>query len=320
MSLSDRDKEVIVAIQHRANVPFPRIARLLKVREHTIRYAVEKLEARKIIMGRSPFINVYPLGYTDFQLFFVLREPDVETRDKIIQALVKSRTISWVAKLGGDFDYGISILAKRVEDAGLLLEKLAQRFGDVLADRALIVRRTFHAFVRKYLAPHVTQWPEMYFGAQAELASIDDLDHRILSLIANQGMESHREIGRLLSIPHTTVSRRLESLEERKLISGYIYRFDLSSLGNNAYRIMLVSRGLSPAFTKELYDFCKQHPYILRFMTTMGAWDYEMDVEVESPEDVTKITDALRARFSERLHSLHTTQIFRHLKYSSYPF
>ena len=68
-----------------------------------------------------------------------------------------------------------------------------------------------------------------------------------------------------------------------------------------------------------LYAFAKHHPNVLRFMETMGAWDYEMEVEVPFAEDITGIVKELHTRFGSELQGIQLLQIFRHLKYSSYP-
>ena len=87
-----------------------------------------------------------------------------------------------------------------------------------------------------------------------------------------------------------------------------------------SYRLLLATRGMSSELSSRLYNFAKEHPRILHYIECMGAWDYEMGVEVERSSDVTDIIRSLYEEFGAELQSIKFLQIFKHLKYAAYPF
>jgi hypothetical protein len=51
----------------------------------------------------------------------------------------------------------------------------------------------------------------------------------------------------------------------------------------------------------------------------MGEWDFEMDIEVETPAHAGLICDQLRARFSDEITDLKIEPILCELKVACFP-
>lgn len=319
LSLSEKQRKILSAIEHREREPISVIRKITGYKEHTVRYCINMLIKDGAIVGRAPFINIYPLGYTVFTLFFSLSTAKEKEREQVLQGIIQSKYVSWVAKLGGDYQYGVAVSAKHIEEVLNSFKQFSDKFGAVFFDKSLSVHVRFVAFGRRYLAPTLSKGPVLMHGGYKNIVNIDAVEHKILVGLSNLSYSSHRELSKQLNIPSATLDRRIKDLEEKGIIVGYIYRFNLAALGMQNYRIMIYSRNISASFGERLKRFAETHPHVLHFIECLGSWDYELGVEVKHAENVTEIIKDLYVNFPDDILSIKLVQIFRHLKYSSYP-
>lgn len=320
MKLLPRQRDILAAIEHRASNPLATIRKLTGCRDHTIQYEIAKLTENGTIVGRSPFINFYPLGFTDFTLFFSIAAEKARVRDSLLSHLLSEPTIQWVGSLGGDFQFGAAVCAKRAEDALLLFQNIFNKFENVFFEKSFVVRVNFIAFGRKYLSSRKITPVVLKNCWTGQSYKTDATDHKILSVMSQNSYSSYRDLARQCGIPPSTVERRIRALKEADVLGGEIYRYNLSRFGAHTYRILLYARGVNQKLSKDLFLFAKKHSRVIHFIECLGSWDYELGVEVDHPLDVTEIVQQVSALFGPYLNGVKLLQIFRHLKFTSYPF
>ncbi len=321
MRISEKERTILACIEHQAEQSIKETQKQTGLRAHTISYSLNRLKTKGIILGKAPFINLYPLGLTDYTIYFSLPSNSKNSSQNFFDCLMNSPGVSWLAKLGGEFQVGIAICARRIEEVSKLLNEISKNFGNVFYQKSISVRVSFYAFGRKYLRSKSNS-PNILRSGLFEYSDVEigEIDHRILSGISNMEFTSQREAARKLGIPISTFQRKIQTLEASGIIEGYIYRLNFSKLNVQTYRFLIYARGINLSLTKRLYEFSKKHPQILHFIECLGAWDYEIGVEVEHSEDATNITQSLYEHFGSEFNSIKTLQIYRHMKYSSYPF
>lgn len=321
MKLSDKERIVLACVEHRANEQITVLQKKTKLRIHTIRYCLSSLLRRGAIIGKAPFINLYPLGYTDYTIYFSISTKTKHSIQQLFTLLQSKKSVSWLAQLGGEYQIGIALCAKRVEETAALLDNISSKYGEIFFRKSISVRLGFTAFGRKYLwsRPDAHKELRVYRNSESDY-SIDEVDHQILSAMSNRQYESIRDLARLIQIPATTTERRIDRLEEIGVIEGYIYRLRLAQFGAQTYRLLIYTKGLEKGFTGRFYKFCAEHPNILHLFECLGAWDFEVGIEVYSSEAATEVVQDLYQKFSDTLSEVKMLQIFKHLKYSGYPF
>jgi hypothetical protein len=66
--------------------------------------------------------------------------------------------------------------------------------------------------------------------------------------------------------------------------------------------------------------YCRSAPHAVLFMECIGEWDYEIDVEVQSPNEIAAITRKLFEVCGGDLRRVQTLSELEDLKFSLYPF
>jgi len=297
--ISKEERSIIAAIELQGRVPLTVIAKQLKQKIPTLRRRLESLRRQEILQAKRAYINLYPLGYINYILYFSL-SAKIDS-SKLIQTLKEEPSVTWLCEVGGDFQYGVSIAAKDPFFVSDFIEKLDNAYPSLIYDKILSTRLSIRTWSRKYLSSKKINEISLFQGPYT-ICQIDRIDEEIIEVIAVQQDSSDRELSKLLSIPVTTFHRRIKNLEQKKIITGYQYLFSPDKLNISSYRFLLETRSSGVAFRKELLDFSASHLYVHKFVHCLGAWDFELEVDVKDVSAVgsirTEILDAFGSKIS----------------------
>lgn len=308
MRLTDRQKEILCCIEHRAQEPIKAISSLVGLREHTVRNEIEMMQKAGIITQKRAFVNFYPLGIFDLTLYFSLNPAASIKEDVLVQALSKEPAIAWVASLGGEYQYSCALYCKSFEEAHKILERITSKFENIFADKTISLRSKLLSYGRKYLAPNF-RGPVLSFESLKSPIEIDEIDRVIINEVGYRPFDSIREISRKLQLPPATLTRRFGALQEQGIIKGYKYHFNIASLNATQYRLFVQTRGATPNLTAKFEKFCNAQPNITHFIECIGTWDYEIGIEVTELESMNEILSAVFACGGSALAKVSSVQV-----------
>lgn len=318
MNLSAADKEILFHAQLRADASAAEIGRHSGHREHTVRYTLDRMKENGVAVP-FPFINVYPLGFEQYGIFFSLAAP-TSRREQVLKTLMTSERVAWILELGGDYQYGVAVYARRSSEVAAFLEELSERFGQIFYEKSIATRVSWELFPRRYLTKKRVGRATMRCGDTGTQVAIQELDHRILQGLTIHRFSSYRELARLLEIPHTTLSYRLRTLAEKGVIAGMALGLDVTKLGMQPYRLLLYVTKLGTGIRRELRRYCAEQQNVFALIECLGSWDFELKVEVDSPADLISVTNSLYDRFGNDLHTIKVLSVLRTRKLAFYPF
>ncbi|MCB0354713.1 MAG: Lrp/AsnC family transcriptional regulator [Bdellovibrionales bacterium] len=319
MRLSDKERLILHAAQLEAKATAKALSKATGFREHTVRYCLSSLRQRGVL-EYVPFINVYPLGFTQFGLFFSLASERADSNAELLDFLSRSEYVSFIVQVGGDFQYGISVCTRDIFGLSAFLKLLASRFGNLFFSKAVAARERLTDFSMKYLSPRSKEIRELSWGNSPFQQSFDETDHKILRA-ANEGeFQSMRELAKRAGLGQSLVEQRFRRLEKDGVIVGHHYVVRTDKLGIQSFYLLIDSKGLRPNLSEDLFKFAREHPNIIFFVECLGSWDFEMGIEVEDPQDAVRLKQALTDKFGDSLNSIKLLFVFRYHKVSKYPF
>jgi DNA-binding Lrp family transcriptional regulator len=242
------------------------------------------------------------------------------SKESLISYLVSSELVSWLGLLGGDFQCGVSICVRTVPELSEFLTKLGDKFGGIFFEKSIAVLSRLYHFRMKYLSPRKGPVDYLEIGGTPSRFKGDELDHKILSTLVKSSSPTRREVAAKLGIPHSTVDYRIARMEKERVIVGHTYLANTSAFGVHMYLLVLYVKTVDEKFKRSLFDFCAKHQNVNFLIEYLGAWDYEIGVEVENAKDILTITEQVYASFAEMLNTVKVLQVFDYPKVSKYPF
>jgi len=126
--------------------------------------------------------------------------------------------------------------------------------------------------------------------------ALDDIDHRILTLLTDEGRISYADLAQRVGLTGPSVADRIRRLESTGILRGFTARLDGPALGLTltAFIAVTLEPGSDAAdFTEALHTM----PEVLECHHTAGADDYLLKVCVPG-------TSGLEDLISERLKKL----------------
>ena len=123
--------------------------------------------------------------------------------------------------------------------------------------------------------------------------NLDDLDHRILDLLVEDGRRSASEIGRLINLSPAAAKRRIDRLESAGYIRGYTAILDHKKLGQRleAFAELRFAPGTQVADIDHALD---DLPELVESFTVAGDPDALVRLRVTDVDHLKRVIDRIR--------------------------
>ena len=122
------------------------------------------------------------------------------------------------------------------------------------------------------------------------IAEIDDLDHRILAVLATDGRISMTALGQTVGLSKTPVTARVRRLAALGVITGYRAELSASKLG--LAHIAFLEVRLSDTREQALHDFntaVREIPEVEACHMIAGGFDYLLKVRTRDINDYRRV-------------------------------
>lgn len=316
--LSTAERKVLSAIQMDWRLDVPEIVRATGLRSHAVTYALKRLREKKIM---RPFVmyNIHALGLTDYCVFFNVQGAGKRVRDKVIQYAVESPQTGYVAELSGRYQYTASIMAASIFEVEAFFDGLTKRIERPALDMSFCIRAVWSVLPIKYLDPIGQKLNPMTRTQNGISATTDSIDEKILTLLSRNPSISSAKLAAAVGMPYSTLRYRIDSLVKRGVIVGFPHAIDGARLGRHPFRVLLVARGIDTAFRRELFQFATAHPLCTMFVRCLGAWDFELNYDLEALAQGGEMVQELYDRFGPYIQSTSTVSELAILKAHEWP-
>lgn len=309
MKLTDQQRKILCAVQFHADAPVSFVRKKTGFRDHTIHYHLNRFKEEELIR-RAALINVFTLGYSQYEVYFSIAAKESTARDGVMAFCKESPRIALYAELGGRYQYSMTVVAKSGQEMSTFLEELTTRFGNIFVKKSVALVVSFNLFRKKYLVPRTSWFDSLALTDTGTRVELDELDRKILNVLFGAGQESIESVARTIREPRSTIDLRLKKLEERGVIAGYIYLINAPKFGILTYRLLISASGMAEGLREKLLTHCSKQPNIVNMSCCLGAWDYELTVEVEEPLTVVRVTEGIYSAFPNSISEIEILPVF----------
>ena len=123
---------------------------------------------------------------------------------------------------------------------------------------------------------------------------MEDLDQRIVSLLAADGRMSFTDLGKATGLSTSAVHQRVKRLEQRGLISGYGAWLDHAQLGKPLTAFISI-RPIDPSQPDDSPERLREIVEIESCWSVAGDESYILKVRVATPTDLEALLARVRA-------------------------
>jgi len=310
MKLDANTRLVLYWIEMNAAASIPSIARSLKLREGLVRYQISLLKDRGILKRKRTFINSSVLGYSNYVVYFSLGFGG--NQEKFLSSLSSHPQVWWMAEIGGNYQYAVSMSALSIHEIIEAFEKITDKHNVCITKKEISIRIGVDRFSRKYLVHNPKNIRTFHLGKTSDEIVVDQIDKKVLRTLSYRDEMSQRELAQKENIPLATFERRLKNLEINGIIQGYFYETDLSSLGVQQYVFLLETKGFSKEFADKIYDFSQKHSLVRKLVSCVGRWDYELEINITNYSEIKLFRNDLCSNFDNEIADISMYPLIKH--------
>ncbi|NNG19174.1 Lrp/AsnC family transcriptional regulator [Naumannella sp. ID2617S] len=134
---------------------------------------------------------------------------------------------------------------------------------------------------------------------------MEEMDRKILSLLARDGRISYTDIGRETGLSTSAAQQRVRRLEQRGVITGYTAQVDPVALGH-LITAFIALRPLDIAEADSIPERLKPLPEVVSCYTVAGEASHLIMVHCNTPAELERLLSGIRT--TARV-STHTTLV-----------
>lgn len=313
LSLTERDRDVLSLIQSMASLSVAEIAKSLSLRTHVVRRSIEQLRSAQAIVPYVP-INTAALGLSEYHVFLSGIGYFCSSMRAVIKKVVAHDFVPFASEHAGQFQF--SVWARSPNELGDLLDGILKDLP-VGVSKTVTLRRFYHSFAAGALTPRST--PDYALGVFGDIATIDEVDHKILRAISSANALSGADIGRAIGMPASTVDYRVRRLQREGIVFEPRYTVNQERLGLERFYVRLKVR--SPADVRDmLIQLACKTPEIASIAETIGAWDFELCIVMRTAFQTNEVLARIAGALGKDYVQMDAYPHINYLKIVNYPF
>ncbi|MFH1308321.1 MAG: Lrp/AsnC family transcriptional regulator [archaeon] len=318
--LDKRDIKILAELDSNARQSNNQIGRKIGLSKEVVKYRIDKLIEKGIILRFHTIINYFKLGVVKFKLYLRFTNADKEKADEIAKYFCNHKKTEWVALTTGRWDLIVGFLVRNVNELDDEVQTVLNKFSKFIQEKSITTTIYLSHQKREFLKNKKKEISKIvYHTTKDEQEKADELDLGLIKIIANNARIPLVEISQKIKATPRIVQYRIKELEKKKIIL--------------AYRAHLNPRAMKRIFCKLIiYLANSPHERLSKFMNyistiqgavwpqrVIGEWDIEIDFELESYDKFQEIILDLKEKFPDIVKNHDFCIVSREFKLDLFP-
>ncbi len=321
LKLDLKDRKILYQLDINSRQSNSEIAKKVGLSKQVVGFRIKRLVKEKIISFFYSVIDISKLGFTVHKNFLRLQNMDRNKENELIEFLKNHPNVVWMASCDGKFDLAFGTWAKDMGFLDKTITELNKKFGEYIAERqiATIIRGEY--FIRDYIIDkkEPSDYRESFFGAVPSPVKIDENDWKILIKLGENSRDTAVDIAKEVKLGAEAVGGRIRKLERSGIIRHYNIVPNESKYPYLHYKVLIGFRNITEQRERALKEYCRTNPNIVYIVKSLGPWEFEIDLEVNSAEQFREIMMDIKSEFNDILKDYSALHIYQVHKYNFCP-
>jgi len=303
-----KDRKILYELDIDSRQSFSKIGKKVGLHRNNVLYRVDKLKEMGIIKKFYTFIDANKLGYTGFRVYLNYQYATPEIEKEIVDFCVRDKYTWWVisGSLHQNCQLSLLIWVKDINDFHVFWEKLLLKYRYYIKNHIVAIYLQLSEYELSFLCHKKSKSDRKKFDVSSggKNISIDDIDYKILRLIASNARIPTIEIAKNLGLTAGPVNNRIKKLIKSGVIRGFRVDIDFSKIG---YKLCKVDINLLD-YKKRKYiiNYVKSNPHFKYIAKSLGFVDLELGFIVENINQFNQILEDITIKFSKYIKDYNT--------------
>ncbi len=305
------DRKILHQLDKGSRTSYSAIAKRLKTSPQVVKYRVENLYTRGILLYCWPMVEYRGIGYFFGLHFIKLQNMNPKKEEELYDYLNSHKNIPIIMRSQGYVDLIIAIDGNGIHQLSEIVRELQNKFSELFVEWDTVIPIGFSRFDRNYLVGKEEITPDVAFTGAPKKMAVDETDRKILSMLNYNARVSTREIAEKVGISYESALKRIRTMEKVGVIQAYTILPDHLKLGYPRYRTLVKFKNLNEQEERKFFTYCNLHPNIVHHLKVLGNWDLVIDIEVENMEKLREIIMDIKFKFSNVVQAVEPNYVYK---------
>jgi len=320
-TLDVKDQKIIAELDKNSRQSNSQIGKKVRLSKEVIKYHIDSLVERGVILRFHTATNYFKLGISKFKLYLRLKNANKEKIDEMGNYFEKNDKTEWVVHTTGRWDFIIGFLVKNVNEFDDEVRKIMNKFSKYIHEKAVTTTLYLAHHIREFLESGGKQQTQkiVYHTSKDKQEKIDEIDEKIIKLIANNARLPVVEIAKRLKVTPRIVQYRLKDMEKKGIILAYKVQLDPRKMGRIFCKMIIYLANTTQENIDKFIDYASSLPGAVWPQRVMGTWDFELDFEIQDYDTFQGIILDLKEKFPNIITNHEFCIVSEEFKLDFYP-
>lgn len=319
--LDNFDLKILAELEKNSRQPLSSIGKNIKTSQQVMSYRLQNLEKNKVILGYYTVINFVKLGYTSYRTMIKLTNISSDFLNEITTFFKQNKNISYLAETTGEWDLIIDYMGKNVVQYYCFIKELKNKYPNNIKETEILTTLENIYFGRDYFLNKYREIKTKSFICSEDLVplKLNKIDLKILSIISQNARLGSVEISKQINSSPNKVIYRIKNLLDKNIIEAFKIHLNLDKLKRQGYKSLIKFNTITEDKENELIEFLQNNLFVYDITKVIGYWDFEIDYEVKTNDEMVYFTKNLRERYNGIIKEIQTVRIYKEHIYNYFP-
>jgi DNA-binding Lrp family transcriptional regulator len=307
--LKDAERKIIAELDGQSRTSINNLARKLKISKDGVNYRLKRLFNEKIVTRCFAEVNVAKLGLIIGKVALQFQNLDENKSDEIFDYLKNLPNVPWVTYCSGRWDCIFGLFVKDIYETRDILNNLSEKFGKFILSKEVLIEPEYSIISRGWLVKGHHRTIAKIGGKVENL--VDNLDIKIINSLAENCRIPILDMAIKFKQSSNTIINRIKNLEKKGIIQNYFIGLNLAKIGMEFCKAFVYLQNPAKEEYRDLVNYCLSHPNVTAISNMVGAWEMEIEMEVNNFDEFYKVMNEIKTRFKHVIRSYEAVAITR---------
>jgi len=223
------------------------------------------------------------------------------------------------ASCSGKWDIIFGYNVKSVYEFDKAVKEFEEKFSQYVANEETAISLWVPHWRKEYLLENKQHTPYIQQGGNPGNYTLDNMDEEIIKLLVNNARMSVVDIAEKLNTTARIINYRIKKLKKDKIILMNRFFLNLEELNWNFCKAIIKFKNLNKQRYNQFLEYCSQLKNLTYIINSVGAWDVELDFEIEDFNKFNNIMLDIRDKFADIIKNYDFVIVLNEDKLDYYP-
>jgi len=299
IKIDKKDRKILYQLDVNSRESLAQIGKKVGLPKNVVAYRINRLRDEEIIKNFYTVIDASKLGYISLRFYLTFQYTTSEIEKEIIDYFVKNKHTYWIGAIEGRFDLVIIMWVKDLNDFYSFWEETLKRYRDYFEDQKFSIYIQLLHYRYSYLLDEKVDRTKFEITGGGKQVKIDDVDFKILKIIASNARIPTTEISKKLHVSTTVVKYRIKKLIKAGVIQGFRTNIDFEKLGYQFFKVDIDFKDYKKR--EAIVNYIKSNPYLIYIDKSAGHADLEIEFHLEGLNHLHQLMEDLNNKFPDAI-------------------